>query len=74
LNRACRIKPSLPRAEIERSRRKPPESLDAYDLNLRAFPRMAPVTPADARIAADFLNRTLGLEPAYAAAQALLAW
>ncbi len=31
------IEPSVRGAEIERSRRKHPESLDAYDLYLRAF-------------------------------------
>ena len=32
------IEPSIRRAEIERARRKHPESLDAYDLYLRALP------------------------------------
>jgi adenylate cyclase len=68
------VEPSLQRSEIERSRRKPPENLDAYDLYLRALPHMASLMPADARIAAEFLNRALELDPDYAAAQALLAW
>jgi len=68
------VEPSLKRSEIERSRRKPPENLDAYDLYLRALPHMASVMPADARIAAGFLNRALELDPNYPAAQALLAW
>ena len=68
------VEPSLQRSEIERSRRKPPENLDAYDLYLRALPHMASVMPEDARIAAGFLNRALELDPGYAAARALLAW
>jgi adenylate cyclase len=32
------IEPTLRQAEIERARRKRPESLDAYDLYLRALP------------------------------------
>jgi adenylate cyclase len=34
------IQPSVRSAEIERSRRKRPESLDAYDLVLRAYPNV----------------------------------
>jgi adenylate cyclase len=68
------VEPSLRRSEIERSRRKHPENLDAYDLYLRALPHMASVMPADARIAAGFLEDALKLDPNYAAAHALLAW
>ncbi len=68
------VEPSLQRSEIERSRRKPPENLDAYDLYLRALPHMASVMPADAKIASRFLSRALELDPDYASAQALLAW
>jgi len=68
------VEPSLRRTEIERSRRKRPENLDAYDLYLRAVPHMATVMPADARIAAGLLEDALRLDPHYAAAQALLAW
>jgi adenylate cyclase len=68
------VEPSLRQSEIERSRRKRPENLDAYDLYLRALPYMASVMPADARIAADFLGGALKLDPNYAAAHAMLAW
>ncbi|MFI5011875.1 MAG: tetratricopeptide repeat protein [Hyphomicrobiales bacterium] len=68
------VEPSLQRSEIERSRRKHPENLDAYDLYLRAVPHMATVMPADARIAAGLLEDALRLDPNYAAAHALLAW
>jgi TolB-like protein/class 3 adenylate cyclase/Tfp pilus assembly protein PilF len=68
------VEPSLQRSEIERSRRKRPENLDAYDLYLRAVPHMATVMPADAKIAAELLEDALRLEPNYAAAHARLAW
>jgi adenylate cyclase len=68
------VEPSLRRSEIGRSRRKPPENLDAYDLYLRALPHMASLMPPDARIAAGFLEDALKLEPNYAAAHAFLAW
>jgi TolB-like protein/class 3 adenylate cyclase/Flp pilus assembly protein TadD len=68
------VEPSLQRSEIERSRRKPPENLDAYDLYLRAVPHMASIMPVDARVAAGFLQDALKLDPNYAAAHSLLAW
>ena len=61
-------------SEIERSRRKRPENLDAYDLYLRALPHMTSVMPADARIAAGLLEDALKLDPNYAAAHAFIAW
>jgi adenylate cyclase len=68
------VEPSLQRSEIERSRRKRPENLDAYDLYLRALPHMESIMPPDARIAAGFLEDALKLDPNYAAAHAYLAW
>ncbi len=68
------IEPSLRHSEIERSRRKRPESLDAYDLFLRAIPHMQSHMPADARIAIPLLEEALRLEPDYVAAHAHLAW
>ena len=65
------VEPSLQRSEIERSRRKHPENLDAYDLYLRAVPHMASVMPTYARVAAGLLEDALRLEPNYAAAHAL---
>jgi TolB-like protein len=50
------VEPSLRQSEIERSRRKRPESLGAYDLYLRALPYTASGMPADARIAAGLLE------------------
>jgi len=68
------VEPSIRQSEIEHSRRKRPENLDAYDLYLRALPHMAPVMPASAKIAAGFLENALKLDPDYAAAHAFLAW
>ena len=67
------VEPSLQRSEIERSRRKHPDSLDAYDLYLRALPHMTLAMPADAKIAAGFLERALELDPSYVPARARLA-
>jgi adenylate cyclase len=68
------VEPSLQRSEIGRSRRNPPENLDAYDLYLRALPHMAPTMPEQARIAAGFLEKALELDPNYAAAHTYLAF
>jgi adenylate cyclase len=68
------VEPSVQKSEIERSRRKRPESLDAHDLYLRALPYVSPISPANAPIATEFLLRALKLEPNNAAAHAYLAW
>ena len=41
------IEPNLRRAEIDRAKRKRPDSLDAYDCYLRAFPLAYANTPED---------------------------
>ena len=68
------VEPSVQKSEIERSRRKHPESLDAYDLYLRAVPYTASQMPADARVAMQYLESALRIDPDYAAAHALLSW
>jgi adenylate cyclase len=68
------VEPSLRQSEIERSRRKRPENLDAYDLYLRALPHMTSLMPPGARIAAGYLEDALRLDPNYAAAHAFIAW
>ena len=68
------VEPSLRKSEIERSRRKRPESLDAYDLYLRALPHVTRISTATAPIAIELLLEALKLEPNYAAAHAYLAW
>jgi adenylate cyclase len=68
------IEPSVQRAEIERARRKRPESLGAYDLYLRALPCFRSIMPADANIGKDLLEQALKLDPSYAPAHAYMAW
>lgn len=68
------VEPSLRRAEIERSLRKPVENLDAHDCYLRALPHVAKQMPEHAMLAIPLLERALRLDPYYAAAHALIAW
>ncbi len=68
------IEPSLRKAEIERIKRKRPDSLDAYDLVLRALPFLYSAMPGGVATAIPLLEKALELEPDYARAQADLAW
>jgi tetratricopeptide (TPR) repeat protein len=68
------VEPSVQRSEIERARRKRPDSLNAYDLYLRALPYSVTSMPDDAAIAIRLLEEALTLDPDYVAAHALLAW
>jgi tetratricopeptide (TPR) repeat protein len=67
------VEPSVQKSEIERSRRKRPESLDAYDLYLRALPFVRSLDPESAPIAAGFLSDALKAYPSFALAHAYLA-
>jgi adenylate cyclase len=62
------IEPSLRQAEIARVKRKRPDSLDAYDLVLRATPFVETAMPDGALQALPLLERALALEPDYALA------
>ena len=68
------VEPTLRRAEVERARRKRPDSLDAYDLFLRALPFAATAMPEDADRALPLLEEAIRLEPDYAAAHGFIAW
>ena len=68
------IEPNLRKVEIERVRRKRPESLDAYDLALQALPYTYSHRAEDADQAIPLLVKALELEPGYPAAHASLAW
>jgi TolB-like protein/class 3 adenylate cyclase len=68
------IEPSVRKSEIERSRRKRPDNLDAYDLVLRATPHLQARMPEEGRIAIPLLQKALTLDPDYPAAHAYLAW
>ena len=61
-------------AEIERVKRKRPDSLDAYDLVLRSLPQVFTLMPDGALRALPLLERALALEPDYATALAYAAW
>jgi adenylate cyclase len=65
------ILPSLQQAEIERARIKPPESLDAYDLYLRALPLFYKFTRDDNARALDLISRSLVLDPNFVSAVTL---
>jgi TolB-like protein len=67
------IEPSLRRAEIERIKRKRPDSLDAYELVLRAQPDVDSGMPDRSAAALPLLMRALALDPAYALAHGLAA-
>ncbi len=62
------IAPSLRRAEIERVKRKRPDSLDAYDLVLRAQQDVDSGMPERVTKALMLLGRAIELDPAYALA------
>ena len=62
------IEPSLRQAEIERAKRKRPESLDAYDLVLRATSSANTGMPEGVLQAMPLLERALALDPNYALA------
>jgi adenylate cyclase len=68
------IEPTLRQAEIERARRKRPDSLDAYDLYLRALPFAYTSMPEDAEKALGFLEQAIKLDPDFAVAHAIIAW
>jgi adenylate cyclase len=68
------IQPSVRSAEIERSRRKRPENLDAYDLVLRAYPSVWSLERAANAQALKLLEQAIAIEPDYQLALSLAAW
>ena len=67
------VEPQIQRAEIQRSRRERPESLDVYDLYLRALPNAYDPRPdANARAIA-LLERVIALDPNFAPGRAMAA-
>ena len=67
------IEPSLRQAEIERVKRKRPDSLDAYDLVLQAQPDVFSGMPDRATKALALIDRALALNSNYALAHAFAA-
>lgn len=68
------IAPTLESAEIERAKRKPTESLDAYDYYLRGMAAFRPGTREATENALPFFTRAIELDPEYASACAMAAW
>jgi adenylate cyclase len=66
------IEPRLRLSEIERAARKPTESLDAYDLYLRALAEVHKHSEDGMRGALALLKRALILDPGYAPAAAMI--
>jgi tetratricopeptide (TPR) repeat protein len=67
------IEPQLYAAENFRTQRKAPESLDAWDLVMRALSHFWRVTREDNAIAQALLEQAIAVEPGYAQAHAVLA-
>jgi adenylate cyclase len=66
------IEPKLRQSEMERAARKPTDSLDAYDLYLRALAQFHRFTGEGMRQAVALLQRALGIDPSSAPAAALI--
>jgi len=64
----------LERAEIERAKRKPTESLDAYDYYLRGMARFHLGTREGIADAMTLFGKAIELDPEYASAYGMAAW
>jgi TolB-like protein/Flp pilus assembly protein TadD len=68
------IEPTLRKAEIERARRKRPDSLAAYDLFLRALTPLHKLRPEANAEALRLLEQAIAIDSGYAPALAYAAW
>lgn len=68
------LKPAIRQAEIETARRKQPSSLAAYDLVMRAFPRLWGQNASAISEAIPLLQEAVRVDPNYGRALTLLAW
>jgi adenylate cyclase len=68
------VQPSIRTAEIERARRKRPESLDAYDLVMQALPHVWALEHDPNEEATRLIEQALRLDPSYPLALSLAAW
>ena len=68
------VEPTIRKAEIDRARQKRPESLEAYDLFLKALPLVYGMEAVQYVEALALLERAAGLDPNYAIAIAFAAW
>ena len=67
------IEPSLRSAEVERAKRKRPDSLEAYDLVLQALPDLYSRMPEQEKKAVVLAERAIALDPNYGLAYACAA-
>jgi tetratricopeptide (TPR) repeat protein len=68
------VGPQILAAEAARIRRKPPHSIDAWDLVMQALPHMWRMSADEQRRAQALLQRAITLDHDYAHAHALLGW
>ncbi len=68
------IAPTIRTAEIERARRKRPDSLVAYDYAMRALPNVWALTPSASTEAVQLASEAVRLDPDFAFANALASW
>jgi TolB-like protein len=68
------IEPQLYAAENFRAKRKPPDSLDAWDLVMRALSHYWRVTRPDNMVAQALLEKATAIDPGYGQALGVLAW
>jgi adenylate cyclase len=68
------LQPSIRLAEIERSRRKPPQELGAYDYTMRAMPHVWALEKDESAKALELLDRALAIDPDYPLALSLAGW
>ena len=66
------IEPQIRSAEIALAQLKPPDSLQAYDLRLRALAKINMVDCAHLAEGVDLLRQAIGMDPGYALAHATL--
>ena len=71
---AATIEPTVTLAEIARSRRVRPDSLEAYDLYLQALPHMHVELPEANAAGYRLANQAIDLAPNYAPALSLASW
>ena len=68
------LQPSIRIAEIERSRRKRPQDLGAYDYAMRAMPHVWALEKEESAKALELLDKALAIDPEYPLALSLAGW
>jgi adenylate cyclase len=68
------LQPSIRIAEIERSRRKRPQDLGAYDYAMRAMPHVWALEKDESAKALELLDKAIAIDPEYPLALSLAGW